>query len=698
MTDQALPENGYFRLGNYYVDVGDNRVFDGLEGRHVEPKAMHVLYQLALSAGETVSRKELMERVWQGRIVIEDALTRVISQLRSIFNDSKSRQIIQTVPKKGYRLAADITWLSREDFIKQSRHKDTTPPKKPFSLQNKKMIPAILTVFVIAIIISVASFWPYFYDSTEGPVGFASTSSLQNNSIAVALLPWRNLTGDQSNNYLAEMLPEELSISLAKSDRIKVIAHHSSLNLNVDSQEFDSILSQLELAYWIEGSITQADKEIRVLVRLVERQSRKTIWSEVYKEDMQEVLKLNADIVVDITGQLFGDSPESVSVNVDTKVNIDAYRAYLQGNYWWMNGTTSEWFFRAAASFTEATELDPSFAPAYGSLAFIYARYNYHDVYMQESIAFDKARKAIKSALELDPEDINALIASSLIAIEEMNFAKAEQFLLQVLQIDPTDARGFYVYSELALAKNELDTALNFANKSLAVDPLSPWINVNKAIVHFWRNELEQALAALEQAIKIDNNYTWAYVWKAKVLNQSGNLAEAIEAMQLCLEIDDGSPLNSIYLGLLYNGTGQYELANKWFAHTASLYGDSSDARFWQSYSSIIQQKLDPEIVRQLVSQVTLRHTRFFSLTPLRKSLSLQDPDSIEETIGILLADIKRDATGDFWVNHRNQASAYAALDLLQHLNADEKVQSLVLLKAAIERFEKSIDASLRHK
>ncbi len=104
MTEQALPENGYFGLGDYYVDVGDHRVFHDAESRHLEPKAMHVLYQLALCAGETVSRQELMDQVWHGRVVVEDALTRNISQLRLTLNDSKKRQVNKTGPKKGYRL------------------------------------------------------------------------------------------------------------------------------------------------------------------------------------------------------------------------------------------------------------------------------------------------------------------------------------------------------------------------------------------------------------------------------------------------------------------------------------------------------------------------------------------------------------------------------------------------------------------
>jgi DNA-binding winged helix-turn-helix (wHTH) protein/TolB-like protein/Tfp pilus assembly protein PilF len=696
LTDKALPENGYFRLGDYYIDVGDHRVFHGDESRRLEPKAMRVLYQLALNAGETVSRQELMDNVWHGRVVIEDALTRIISQLRLTFDDSKIRQIIHTVPKKGYRLSSDVTWLTRQEFIKFST-KPSTASGLASSFNKGKVLALIMLALMFALLIFVL-----FTDTSENQdfAPGALTQNIEKNDLKtqtiIAFLPWRNLTGDDGNDYLAEMLPEELSITLAKSDKVTVLAHYSSLALARTSGALDSLVEQLNLKYWVEGSITEANERIRVLVRLVEKQSNNAVWSEVYEDDMQNLLILNTRIISDINAQLFGKSEQENFTAATDGVDINAYRAYLQGNYWWMNGKTSEWFFRAETSFLKATELAPNFAAAFGSLAFIYARYNYHDIYMEKAVAVAKATAAIDTALHLNPNDINALLAGALLAIEDLQFDTAEQLLNKVLSVDASNTKGLYVYSELALAKNQFDVSLIYADKALQIDPLSPWINVNKAIVHFWRNEMEKALASVNHAVDIDSSFTWAYVWKAKILNQRGQLLDAIEAMKACLQIDDGSPVNSIYLALLYTKAEMPELAERWFAHTASLYGDSPDARFWQSYLSFITQKEDPDIARQLVNQVTLKTTRFFSLVPLQKALLASQPMLIKQVLPEFLSLIERPNQSGFWVNHHNQYSAYAALALMEQLDSTEYEQPLTLLNTQIKAFESKVVLGLR--
>lgn len=739
MTEQALPENAYFRINNYYVDVGDHKIFQDDKGRHLEPKAMQVLYQLALCAGETVSRQELMNKVWHGRVVIEDSLTRVISQLRLNFNDSKTRQLIQTVPKKGYRLFADVTWLTRQEFIKRSidvasehaanpalqnnaeqpvdsltdhnanqalEHKSknvttNSPIRSLVSSFNKGKAAVLISLSLISILLMYAFLVGVlkpqehvndeFISDTIDTATQNSEINFPHTPITMAFLPWRNLTGDDNNDYLAEMLPEELSITLAKSDKINVLSHYSSLALARDPRALDSLAEHYNLEYWVEGSVTEAAERIRLLVRLVEEKSNNAIWSQVYEDEMQQLLVVNERIITDINQALFGQSSQKNFTTSPNNIDINAYRSYLQGNYWLMNGKTSEWFSQAEAAFLQATELAPNFASAFGSLAFIYARYNYHDVYMEKTVALAKASTAIDKALQLDANDINALLAQAVMFTEELQFESAQVLIEKVLSIDASNTRGLYIYSEWALARNQFDVALIYADKALQIDPLSPWINVNKAIVHFWRNEMDKALLAVDQAINIDSNYTWAYVWKAKILSQKGQLADAIETMQICLQIDNGSPVNSIYLALLYARAEMPKQAQKWFSHTASLYGDSPDARFWQSYLSFIKQQEDPNITQQLVNQVTLKTTRFFSIVPLQTSLLLSQPELIETALPEFLSLIKREEQSDFWINHRNQYSAYAALALMQQLDNVEYDQQLEWLKAEIKAFERKV-------
>ncbi|MEM8930123.1 MAG: transcriptional regulator, partial [Acidobacteriota bacterium] len=98
-----------FRLGDWRVDPVANTFELRDETTSVEPKAMQVLEALAEQPGELVSKSELLERVWPGRFVTDDVLTGAIGQLRrALGDDARSPAYIQTVPRRGYRLIAEV--------------------------------------------------------------------------------------------------------------------------------------------------------------------------------------------------------------------------------------------------------------------------------------------------------------------------------------------------------------------------------------------------------------------------------------------------------------------------------------------------------------------------------------------------------------------------------------------------------------
>jgi len=691
LTEEKLSKYGYFCVCDFHVDVGDNRVFYGDQSKHIEPKAMQVLYHLALNAGETVSRQELMENVWEGRVVIEDALTRTISHLRACFDDSKDRKLFQTVPKKGYRLTQDVTWLSRAEFIARSKPNDIKVVEEPksisFSQKRLLFVAAALLLFVIGYLAYTS-----YQSATSSQT--SALEPIQQNRITVAFLPFRNLSGDTNNAYLAEMLPEELSIRLSKTDQIDVLAHYSSIALaNKQNNIGQAYIDKLNAAYIVEGSITEANDTIRVLIRLVDTQTSSAKWSEVYSNSMEQLLTVQQNIVDGLSKQILPTATINRREDPSTSINVDAYQAYLQGNYWLMNGKTSEWFYKAEASFIRATELDPSFSEAFGNLAFIYARSDYHDIYLPPNKAKQKAYNAIQRALSLSPNVLNALLAEALIATKELRFTNAKASLQKVLKLDPKNTRALYVFSELALAMNQFDVALSYATEALMHDPLSPWINVNKAIVHYWRYELEESLKSVNDAIAIDPNYTWAYVWKAKILLEQDKIQQALSVMEKSHQIDNGSAVNAIYLGLLYDQADDTEQADKWLSHAASLYGDTADARFWQNYLAIKANNVDNKIALQLIDELQLEHSRFFNLYNLHYGISKGNTEHQEAWLAKLLKTVEMN--DGFWVNHQNQHAAYMALDLIKQLDLNKYTTIHKKLYKQIKAFEQTVDQAL---
>ena len=105
VTDSTTIYIHDFRVGDWWARPALNRLERGEETIQLEPKIMQVLVQLADSAGEVVTREALFGSVWDGAFVSEDVLTRSVVELRKTFgDDSRNPRIIETIPKKGYRL------------------------------------------------------------------------------------------------------------------------------------------------------------------------------------------------------------------------------------------------------------------------------------------------------------------------------------------------------------------------------------------------------------------------------------------------------------------------------------------------------------------------------------------------------------------------------------------------------------------
>ena len=148
-----------FRLGGYEVKPLEGRLI-GPEGEeHVQPKGMEVLVCLATYAGEVIARQDILEQVWGG-IEHDDALTRTVSELRRHLDDHPDTpQYIQTIPKRGYRLVAEIELL---DDTEKEASKEPQAPVRPATtfvedLKRRRVVRVALAYALVAwLIIQVA--------------------------------------------------------------------------------------------------------------------------------------------------------------------------------------------------------------------------------------------------------------------------------------------------------------------------------------------------------------------------------------------------------------------------------------------------------------------------------------------------------------------------------------------------------------
>ena len=712
MTTNQQAQSDRFRIGDFIVDADDNTVSTDTQQRHIEPKAMQVLMVLVSRANKTVDRRELLQNVWGDRVVVDEALTRVISQLRIAFHDNKTRSLIQTVPKKGYRLNAQVEWLYDEAGVTESKKDDIetspTPTQDNHTPDNtsetasdpqsetpglfsspvstyvpqsmlRRRLQGITFFFAIVLMVVVVT---WLVDS--------SGSALIEDAPSVAVLPLTATSDNQQSQYLAEGLAEELMTALGNTPALDVPSRYSTFAYAQQYQRLSDIASALDVRYLIEGTVRNGEGSYTIVIRLIDAKHDKTLWSSTYEDDETRLAGVSETIAADVIKQLLPETSSRLLSGTGGRVHsIEAYQAYLKGTYWLMNGKTSEWYLQAEQAFNEAIASDPTYAEAYGSLAYIYARFNYHDTYLPQKEATQKAEEAITTALSLDPDNVQAHLARAIIATTGQAFVAAEDALDAALKMSPQNPTALYLYSELRLAQNDFDGALEFANQAKAQDPLSPWVNVNLAIVHYWRGEMGAALNAADDAIAIDDEYTWAYVWKAKALHQQGRLAEAISAMQSCLDVDASSPVNNAYTGILYLEAGLPLRAETLFTTTAALFGDSTEARFWKGFVRFAYEQQNSDVAIAMLQELTLLDNRIFSLIPVLTALYRQNEQK-SQGISFLSQYMTLPDGGEPKVNYLNMHTAAGLAVLRQAANMPPRVpvdQASVLDKRLLPYF-----------
>src|SRR5215510_1774159 len=117
-----------FRVGEFFIEPQLNTITRNDQSTRLEPKVMQVLQRLSYTAGEVVSKEQLMQAVWTDTIVTDDVLTRAVSELRKAFrDDTKEPRYIQTIPKSGYRLIAHVSYNGNNKPLTNSHKTNESP-------------------------------------------------------------------------------------------------------------------------------------------------------------------------------------------------------------------------------------------------------------------------------------------------------------------------------------------------------------------------------------------------------------------------------------------------------------------------------------------------------------------------------------------------------------------------------------------
>ncbi len=568
-----MPQGGKYRFGAFELRTQTRELYKHGVRLKLRPQAYQVLALLLEHAGACVTREELRERVWPSNTFVdfENGVNTAIKQLRASLNDSAAEpRYIETLPKLGYRMIVPVEFeagLAAERAPEAMEESGGTmalgevaaPPTERRIGSRKRLWFTAAAVSVLAIVCLVAYLkWPRTHLM---PQRAAPTVR-----IMVAVLPFENLTGDESQDYFSDGLTEEMIAQLGRLDpkEFGVIARTSVMHYQHTSEKVDQIGSELGVQYVLEGSVRRDSEKVRINAQLIEVGGQRQLWAQQYDRELTNLLVVQAEIAREISDsiQLTLGSPEHSETVRHATLTPQAYQAYdlcLKGLYFW-NKRTAPGLQQAIVYFQQAITKDPSYAPAYAGLANSYALLPGYTL-APAAKYMPKAREAALRALEIDDELPEAHVALALtLENYDWDWSAAEKEYRRAIELNPNYATAHHWYAEFLTWQGRFDEALRESETASRLDPLSLIIATDRGAIFYFARQYDRAVEQFQSALEMDPSFGRAHL-VIDAYMQQGRFTEAeAELGQWRRQSGDGTNTSS-RLVYLYGRMGQKDKA-----------------------------------------------------------------------------------------------------------------------------------------
>ncbi len=481
MRADPVLEQG-FLLEGLRIDPPDGVVV-GPGGREkLDPKIMSVLVLMAQHAGHVVSREELHDRLWPNAVVTEDALTRCFHELRRQLSlaggDERFRALIETLPKRGYRLNGTVAPLPEGG-------------QAPHANRSKARLIAIAAAFVAALSLAVlVAKW-------NGAASAGDPSVAARTADSIAVLPFVDLSAAQDQAFLADGITEEILNRLAQAGELRVIARTSSFSFRDETLDVAEIAERLDVTHVLEGSIRTSGDRVRVTAQLISASDESHVWSETYDRDVRDLFAIQDEIATAVATALQVSLGARQSQHV-TAPSVAAYGQFLQGQFFYNRRATGD-IARSVEYYEKALAIDPDFARAWAALAGACALLAAEGD--PDSAGWrTRQGQAAHKAVELDSQLAVAHARLSQFYFQTGDRERGGQHFELAVALDPNDPLVLGHLSSRALFRGDLDQAITHQRKIVALDPVSFSQRKNLAAYLQAAGQLEEALVETRNA------------------------------------------------------------------------------------------------------------------------------------------------------------------------------------------------------
>ena len=351
---------------------------------------------------------------------------------------------------------------------------------------------------------------------------------------SIAVLPFKNLTGDAGQEYFVDSATDELIGQLAQISGLRrVISRTTAMEYKGVEKSLPEIARELNVDVVVEGTVYQVGENVRIGVKLIDAlPEERNLWAETYDRAKTDVLVMYSEMAraIAVNTRVNLTAEETTRLSSARQVNPKAYDAYIQGRSHWHKLTVQD-LETALGNFELALQIDPNYTLAHTGVALVWVgRYQFGIAPRDEAVPLAKA--AAEKAVKLDDTLAEAHYALALIRNwSEWDWESAETQFQRAIELNPNFPDAHAYYSQFLSQMGRTDEALPHIELAIELDPFNALFHGLYANVLLYQRRYDDAIAAARTGMAMNPGQ---YVARAAL--QSGYILKGMRDEQLAIQ------------------------------------------------------------------------------------------------------------------------------------------------------------------
>jgi TolB-like protein/Tfp pilus assembly protein PilF len=482
----ADPQSLHLHFGEYEIDVAAFELRRDGQPCAVEPQVLELLVYLVRNAGRLVTKGDLIEHVWDGRIVSDATLaSRVKSARRAIGDDGEQQKLIRTVHSRGVRFVGEV-----RTELGGAGAADVAPEPRP-----------------------------------EAPLGISAgwRSAAKPGLPSIAVLPFANVGGDPAQDYLVDGLTDDIITDLSRFRQLRVIARDSCFRHRDSAADLREVARALGADYVVTGSVRRQGARLRLSAQLTAAESRNELWAERFDRSTEDVFAATDELVRTIVGTLAGRVRAALAKR-KPPANLEAFDCVLRAHAALARIGDLAQEAEAQRLFEQALSLDPAYARAHAGLAIVLLRDWYRGG--ESAAAIDRALVHAQRAVAIDSGDNECQETLGWILLHRRSFELSERHYRRAVELNPNSPDELAAMGSACSYFGRPEEGIGWFELARKIDPFfdPSWYWNLLGAAYFNARRYDDALAAFARNASPP---LWVRAYGAAALAQAGRVEAA---------------------------------------------------------------------------------------------------------------------------------------------------------------------------